>query len=285
LLKNIQFKDLKAMVLSIQPQGRVFISWNLHPTTQDLSSLKFFVYRGESPHSLKAISTGTTIDDPFHFIDFTDLIDVYRLYWYQIHAVEYDHTGAPLHTFKSEHFTWDGEQDLVGIYIVEEHEFAHRYVYGVPALIYPRKRTGIYCPECFDKVLKRVTKSRCFTCFGTGYVGGFYKPIEKWLEVMTAPADDTKIAERGDVQNPKTMIRLTNYPIVKDGDVIVEMQQDRYWKINAVTPSEKHRYPVLQICDVSEIGRTDVEQFIQVDPRVRERLVSELVFQRREREF
>jgi hypothetical protein len=261
------------------------VRWKLAPTTQAVARLKYFVDRGESPTALKPISTALPYNGLFEFVDLTaGLIDVYRLYYYRIRAVEYD-GGNPVQTFESDVVTWDGEQDLVGLYIVQEHDFAFRYVMGVPTLIFKRKRDGMYCPECFDTVLRRVTKSNCKTCFGTGKEGGFYAPIESWLNVMEGPQKNPAMGERGDAQNPKTMIQLTNYPIVDEGDIIVEMQQDRYWKIQSLSASEKHRYPVLQLCNVSEVGRNDVEQFIHVDETQRRRLVDLLIAQRKELEF
>jgi hypothetical protein len=46
-LKNIRFKSLSVMVLSIEHTSRVLVRWQLEPTAQNLRNLKFFVDRGE----------------------------------------------------------------------------------------------------------------------------------------------------------------------------------------------------------------------------------------------
>lgn len=291
-LKNIKFKPLSVMVLSMQHgvvPSRVLVHWELEPTAQNLSTLRFFIDRGESPEEfqqLQAMTDGVRADQIQEYVDYSaNIVDLNKVYYYRVRAVEFDPTlVTPLQEFKSDVSTWDGNLDLVGLYIVEEHLFLHRYVSGVPTMIFKRRRDGQYCPECWDEILKRVTKSNCTTCFGTGKLGGFYPPYEAWMNFEPDPKV-TQIAEWGQRQTSQTDIQFTNYPLLIDGDVIVELKTDRRWKVSNVRYPEKNRTIMLQIARVDAANPTDIEYRVDVSEPRRKALLDEAELREKEREF
>lgn len=284
ILKDIKFKETTVQILSIAPQPRVLISWELEESTQALNRLKFVVDRGESPNDLKGLSNLISYDDLPEFLDLTPrLKDKYKVYYYRVRAIEYDGL-TPVQTFSSPVVTWNGNLDLTGLYIVEENEFAYRYIFGTPCLVFKRKREGAYCPNCWDTVLKRVTASKCTTCLGTGKLGGFYKAIEAWVGIEEKPINP-HITEHGDVMPSSTIVRFTNYPVMRDGDMIMEAQSGRLWKVNRVDTSEKQGTPLLQLCYASEVDRDDIEHEIIVDLDKKQTLTDQLSERRKEKEF
>src|SRR5688572_9350229 len=156
-LKNIRFKQVSVTVLSIEHICRVLITWELEPTAQNLKDLKFFVDRGESPSEFNQLdAVPVSANALYQYVDFTaNLVDLDKIYYYRVRGVEYQ-GSTPVQTFTSEPTTWDGDLDLVGLYVVEEHLFKHRYVDGVPTMIFKKRHDGVYCPTCWDPVLKRI---------------------------------------------------------------------------------------------------------------------------------
>ncbi len=283
-LKDLSFDDVSAQVLSTNP-GRVLITWRLKKTAQDLRNLKFFVDRGESPEEYSQLNAeGIAANSTSEFVDYSpNLLDLHKVYYYRVRAVEF--TGVtPVQTFTSPNTTRDGDLDLVGIYVVDEHLFLHRWVAGVPTVIFKRRRDGTYCPDCWDEILKRVTRSNCQTCYGTGKLAGFYPPYEAWMNFEPDPKQ-FQVADWGVRQPSQTDIQFTNYPLLSDGDVIVELKTNKLWKVAGVRYPQKNRTIMLQIARLDAVNPTDIEYKVPVDQDRRRALVKELEAREREREF
>jgi hypothetical protein len=209
------------------------------------------------------------------FVDYTGkMLNLEKLYYYQVKAEE-TCNGATLQTFDSTVFSWNTDLDLVGLYVVEEHLFQYEFVDGVPIAILKKLKEGERCSNCFDTVLKRVTKSNCTVCFGTGFTGGYYPPIKGWIKFEPDPTI-VQIAEWGKRQIHQTDGEFTNYPELSIGDIFVELKKNKYYRISNVRRTEKNRTTMLQIVRVDEINRSDIEYQLQIDDDFRAPLIAEL---------
>lgn len=285
-LRKIRFEEALAEVKSVEHISRVLIRWELRRTSQDLEDLKFFIYRGESPEDLVRLNgEGIDHDELYEYMDYTGhLFNLRKTYYYRVDAVEFDGT-TEVQTFSSDIFTWDGDLDLVGTYVVEEHLFLYRYTSaGTPAFIYKKKKEGARCPECWDPILKKVTKSTCTTCRGTGFTGGYYKPIDAWMGFNPSPKISS-IADWGEKQVNQTDIEFTDYPILNVGDVVLELKTHKFWKIDNVRYSEKGRVIMTQIARASAVNRSDIEYSIEAPEDRRTALLDLLEEKRKELEF
>lgn len=285
ILRRIEFAEISVTVLSIEHISRVRVGWRLAKSAQNLSRLRFFIDRGESPSEMQQLNAEPlTIGDLPEYVDFTaNLKDLNKIYYYRVRAVEYE-GDTPVQTFTSKETTWDGDLDLVGIYVVDEHLFAMRWVFGVPAMVYKKRREGTYCPECWDQVLKRVTKSSCQTCYGTGRIGGFYPPIDVWMSFEPDPRVE-QVTEWGKRQPTQTDIMFTNYPLLNNDDVILELKPNRFWKVSNVRGPEKNRTVMLQFARLDAINPSDVEQRLDVPEARKLALLAEAEKREKQREF
>lgn len=285
ILRRIEFAEISVTILSIEHISRVRVGWRLAKSAQNLSRLRFFIDRGESPSEMLQLNAEPlTIGDLPEYVDFTaNLKDLNKIYYYRVRAVEYE-GDTPVQTFTSKETTWDGDLDLVGIYVVDEHLFAMRWVFGVPAMVYKKRREGTYCPECWDQVLKRVTKSSCQTCYGTGRIGGFYPPIDVWMSFEPDPRVE-QVTEWGKRQPTQTDIMFTNYPLLNNDDVILELKPNRFWKVSNVRGPEKNRTVMLQFARLDAINPSDVEQRLDVPEARKLALLAEAEKREKTREF
>jgi hypothetical protein len=285
VLRRIQFESIAVTILSTGQIPRILIKWKLEATSQNLSNLKFFVDRGESPtemHQLNASPIAAKGLD--EYVDHTaNVTDLDKIYYFRVRAVEFQ-GATPVQTFTSPSTTWDGDLDLVGLYIVEEHLFAHRWVYGVPVMIYKKRRDGVYCPECWDDVLQRVAKSNCRTCYGTGRLDGFYAPIEAWMSLEPDPKME-QVVDWGKRQQGQTDIQFTNYPLLSVDDIVVELKPNKFWKVSIVRAPEKNRTVILQLCRLDAVNPSDIEYKIPVPDDRRRILLEESDQREKEREF
>ena len=278
---TVSLKDLVVDVLSIEPP-RILIKWDLADTLQDVSRVQFYVDRGESPSSILPI-TATPVPGGtrYEYVDYSaNLMDLNKTYYYAVRAVDKT-SGKELARAETSTI---GELDLVGLYVVEENLYLHRWVHGVPVFFYQRRKDGGNCDECWDSVLKRVTKSNCRTCLGTGRTGGFYPPIECWVSIAPNITNE-QIADWGKIQPNQTQMQLTNYPIVNEGDVIFEAASGLIWRLGAVSYPEKNRVVILQTAALEAVNPSDIEYRLQPPDDRKLALISELMYRTREREF
>lgn len=285
-LRNIRFEEMSVEIRSVERIPRVLVKWKLKRTSQNLTNLKFFIYRGESSEELTAVnSVGIDYDELYEFMDYTaNLRDLTKIYHYQVQAKEMS-GDTVLQTFYSDMETWRQEPDLVALYVIEEHLFLYRHTSaGMPAFIYKSKSEGERCPECWDPVLKKVTKSTCVTCKGTGFVGGYYKPIEAWMG-FNVNIKAEQIADWGIKQIDQTDVEFTDYPELSVGDVILELKEYKFWKISNVRFTLKGGAVMTQIARISAVNRSDIEYSIDADQGRREALLDLLEERTNETEF
>ena len=285
-LRNLKFKSTSVMVLSIEHISRVLVRWELEPTNQSLTSVKFYVDRSVSPNEFEQLNAeGLSAYGLYEYVDYTAIIsDLHKTYYYRVRAVEETPEGVALQTFTSGLNTWDGDLDLVSMYIVDEHLFAHRWVYGAPAMVFKKKTDTAYCPNCWDVVLKRVTQTNCKTCFGTGKLGGYFPPIEVWMSFEPDPKAE-EVTELKLRQHSRTAVQFTNYPLLAPDDLIVELKPNRYWKVVSVAYTEKNRTVVLQFPQLSAVNLSDIEYSVPVPEDRRRIMVSQHESREKEREF
>lgn len=276
-LRNIKIQNCSARILSIEYVPRVLIQWDVAETNQDLSSLTFHVLRGESPEDMEELTPagGIPANTLYEFVDYTaKLKTLTKVYYYKIEAREH-RSNTVVQTFSCEPFTWDGDLDLTALYVVEEHLFAHKFVYGVPCFIYKKKQEGTKDDGeggNFDPVLQKNIRSNDTRTLGTPYIGGYYSPIEAWMHFDPDP-EIVKVPEWGEMEERQSNIQFTNYPLLSVGDIIVELKQFRFWRIRNVKFTEKNRVITLQLARVDEINRSDVEYHLPVPEEKRQEML------------
>lgn len=180
--------------------------------------------------------------------------------------------------------TFEGDLDMVGLYVAEEHNFLLEDAIGVPSLVYQRRRGGVPCPKCFDPISKKRMISQCSVCYGTNWAGGFHNPIDCYIDYSPNPKV-SDIAQWGEVQPNESNILMSNYPELNPGDVIRELRQGRMWRVIHVTDTEKRRAPVLQFSRVTEIKPGDVEYILPQDDKLTLKKSEELEVIKLKREF
>jgi len=101
---------------------------------------------------------------------------------------------------------------------------------GERAWVFIQRSAGEPCPEHDHQDVETYGDEKwrnCKTCFGTGFDGGFIGPFE----VQLAPFDaeiSYKHSNKGRVVSKNNESFLTNYPVVRQGDLIVRQNGERY---------------------------------------------------------
>jgi hypothetical protein len=132
---------------------------------------------------------------------------------------------------------------------------------GERVLLYKRKYTGTRCPQ-FDQVRKTNQQHGQDTiCFGTGWVGGYFSPIEIFASVLSPSPQTANIQEMG----RRRVYIPTGWtiwePLLQNGDLIIRQNGQRLWvtevsqtrwkffvlRQNFVTAEVERNHPVYQL--------------------------------------
>ena len=246
-------------IYRIGPPSKTVISWEWKESVIPLCRYEMSIYRGESPEEMELIAANIKAELFDSFVDSTArLISKHRVYNYKVVAKNTS-TGTKV---ESRITTAEGDLDLIGIYIIEEHDFLFKHVTGVPTMILKKQTDGeARCPDCWDEVLKRVTKSNCQTCHGTGFVGrgvgGYYNPTLTWVDFSPDP-EVIQTTQWGRVEATQNDLFMSNYPRLSVGDIIIEITTNKRWKVTNVRDSEKRRVKMLQIVRVDMINPMEI---------------------------
>lgn len=149
------------------------------------------------------------------------------------------------------------EPDLVALNIRRLEMTYFTQVIGRACWLFKKRVFGPRCRTCWDAILGKRTVDRCLDCFGTGMLRGYHDPIEVWVQIDPS----TKSQQNNSQQIAElvsTSARLSYYPNVIPGDVLVEAENKR-WRVQTVTTSERLRVVVKQELILRQIEEKDIE--------------------------
>lgn len=302
---DVVFQSFSATPLSKSPEASL-IRWSLMPTKIDLADYEFYVDRSRSPdqatdvlnltidgnpakpdivlpkaRNLEQIAGPISALDFLQYVDYTaNFWDIYKSDYYKVRCRRI----STQEEISTDSFAIQGELDVVGLYIVDESNFLLEDTTGAPTYVYKRRSSGVQCLECFDPVLKKRMKSECKTCFGTNWAGGFYAPLFTYVDFDPSEKVNN-MQDWGETKSDTTNFKLSNWPRVESGDVLLELRTMRRWRVGKHQDTEKRRIPMLQFGQCSEINIGDIEYKIPYDVQTVQKILEEFEAMRQRREF
>lgn len=125
---------------------------------------------------------------------------------------------------------------------------------GEQVLFYQRRWTGTRCPN-WDPVRKQHSQDMVYpndTCYGTGFVGGYYRALPIYMSQVSAVQKQIILQEEGQkvVYTPKSW--SLHEPTFRNGDLIVRRDGVRFWVTN-VTPTMWRGKVLRQMFDLDRI--------------------------------
>lgn len=242
--------DLKVRSLDVD---RKEVTWKISDYQGDIYDFDLQVLRSESPEGpFEAISPVFT--DRYIFVDQrVPLGNKYRVLWYKLRVThrlsgeskEYGPASQEAEPSRDAQYIRRNEMTL----------FVH--VIGRKCWLFKKRTFGPRCSSCWDRVTKKRTRANCLECFDTGFLRGYMDPIGVWIQID--PAGKAKQNQAQQIaQLSNTSARLSFYPSIAPGDVVVEAE-NRRWRIVQVSQSERLRAPIKQELLMHEIEDTDIE--------------------------
>lgn len=98
-----------------------------------------------------------------------------------------------------------------------------------------RRLFGTAC-SCRDYITEETTNPACELCYGTGFTGGYFEPVDYWAELTQRKHRNHIEDPRGTVDDsPRARLRGLNSPQVFSYDVWVDKDTDFRWIIHEVS--------------------------------------------------
>lgn len=231
---------------------RMDLFWELEDFKGNILQYDFYVLRSEVEFGEYETLAGP-FQDEYHFRDIKpQLLNRMRRFFYKIKVVD-------RLTNETKEFGPTGNQaepDLIALEINRQEDMLMREFVGRRCWVFPIRTFGAKC-ICFDPTLGRRTKTNCINCYGTGYLGGFHKPVECFIQFDPNPAQN-RLTPQMEQHPDVATARLISYPQIGLKDIIVETENIR-WRAIKVTSTQRLRSVVHQeiVCDRIEQG--DIE--------------------------
>lgn len=249
-MPTLQVYDLKVRSLDID---RKEVTWAVNSGQEDILDYRFVVLRSESPEGpFEQVSP--VFEDRYIFIDARiPQGDKFRALYYKLRVTKKtDNTWVD-----SSSVTQQAAPDLVAMAIRRQEMTLFTQVIGRQVWLFKKRSFGMRCKGCWDSVMGRKIREKCLDCFDTGFLRGFHNPMEVWLQIDPASKAQQNNPQQI-MQTVMTTARMSYYPEVAPGDVIVEAENKR-WSIEKVTPSERLRAVIKQELVIHQIATTDIE--------------------------
>ena len=133
-----------------------------------------------------------------------------------------------------------------------------RVLAGTECDLYIRSTFGPKCTFCIDPVTGDVRDSHCRKCLGTGRYPAYFGP-HRMMFSFSPDVSHTKINSNDGTHETRSFEAMAiGNPIMKKGDVIVDLSQDKRYVIGvASVVSEVRRIPCLQKLAFDEAPLSD----------------------------
>ena len=217
----ITFKNERVVSFSLD---YLDVFWEIEPTTEDLQQYEFFVQRSEAEAGPWDTIAGPMIDQYYLRDNSVHLITTSaRTFFYRIRCVHVP-TGKEVY---SSSFDIEGAPSLMAQEMIRRERVLFEEYVGTRCWVFPRRTFGQRCPNCYDSVLGKTVDSRCPTCWGTGFSGGYHYPISFWGQLDAgSESDQVTVDDHRRVQ--MAQLRCGPSPTLKPLDLIIDRMNRRY---------------------------------------------------------
>lgn len=150
--------------------------------------------------------------------------------------------------------------------LVRDEYLALRKFTGIPVAVLKRRQWGERCRPCVDKVTKEILRAHCTSCWGTGFVGGFWDPVLTYARrsplqttSQVAPEDKTDVAQ--------TRVTMMAVPRAEQSDVLVFLPDNKRFLVDQQSETSIRGVPVHQSVFVTLLPASHVLYKLPVDER------------------
>lgn len=225
-------------------------------TPHEIFDYEFFVLRSQAAMGPYEV-VSPALRDQYYFRDVkVSRLNKWRQWFYKLKIVN-KKTGAEIEHGPSS--DTEPEPDIIAAEIIRQEDMLFRKFVGRRCWLFPVRTFGPRC-SCFDQTMQRVTRSGHLPCFGTGWLGGYMRPVEIFVQFDPSPKR-VALQPTGEMQPSNANARMSSFPPVSPRDIIIE-SENRRWRVVNVGQTQRLRAVVHQEIELHEIPKSDVEYSI-----------------------
>jgi hypothetical protein len=236
----------------------ITISWTIKSTSENLAGYTFNILKGgvesTDPAEYAVIATGINPQTTYSYNDslVAGVTSKFVDYFYKIQISGLSGQGVSYSDFGYIQVT----EDKFAREIHRRRGIVFDLHSGQSFFLLKRREFGTYCPVCYDAVLQRTIKPGDTTCFGTGFVGGYFGPEELNGQLQERPVQE-RLTMFAAWQDQDSVLYTTPIPTLNPKDIIVDRLARRWIVINANSYS-KGTHSIGQIVQLRQIEKMDI---------------------------
>ena len=232
--------------------------WEVHGGFNDPAPWIFTVQLGETGNgpwhdkSPRLVNVVAWRDQPGKYLVGKSNTLYFRLKLHTPKGVYFSHVMQPYGDLSRSDF-------LIAREIMRREILRQRVLAGVECNVYIRSTFGPKCPYCLDPVTGDVRDSHCPKCFGTGRYPAYFGPHRMMMSFSPDVAHHKYGSNDGTHEVRTFEAMAIGNPVIKHGDVIVDVHQDKRYVVGSSSiVSEIRRIPCLQNLTFNEAPLSDV---------------------------
>lgn len=131
--------------------------------------------------------------------------------------------------------------------IIREETVRFQQMAGQIGYLLKRRVDGEQCPDCIDFVTAEVVNAQCGTCYGTGFITGYFDPKEcVWAAMEQEVRHEELTKDRATTNDIVVPARMLAEPQLNEEDVFVDQKTDMRWFVHQIKHLVEVRgYPVV----------------------------------------
>lgn len=253
------------------------VTWELGETQEDLNLYTVSVWRSESAAGpYNRVSMEMIAADVYDLEDRgVNLYSKWREFFYRVRLTKVaDQTFVD---FGSQDYNKvlngadpggvvsEAPPDLEAMEAIRRFDLVLREYAGRRVLVLCERTWGQRCPNCWDYLKRRRTKSGCQTCFDVGVAGGYFQPTQA-AAMKPAAQQLAQLTPLFELQPNDQVMWFSSKPRLKPRDVVIDID-GRRWRVIAISRSEKGWALTRQVAQVRMISRDQVEYQIPISTK------------------
>jgi hypothetical protein len=240
------------------------VYWDVEPSYEDINNFEFVLEKSPAEFGSYEDLTKPLINR-FHVRDNTvrGQRSYYNRIYYRVRAINRT-TGESKVFPETGGVRLAALPDLAALEMARINNLKIKEFTGRKMWVYPKKRNGQRCAQCYDETLQRRTRSNCGTCFDTGWVGGYHSPVETY-GLIVSPNETTIHANFGNIDSENTTLVMGNYPELSEGDLVLEAENIRWRVSSSIGKTKKSRALVRQQATIHRIPNSDVDYRVPIN--------------------
>ena len=252
---------IKSLDISTYDGQSYNVAWEFEPDSDLVSNYEVSIYRSESPtigiDEYDLVVSGLSAN-LYNYVDtsISQLLNLGRPWFYKLAITDaltsdVDYQPEPAAYLKDE------VPNHVFREIVRRKNInlQNPRFSGRDFRIFKRRTWGTHCSECWDMSLQRSTDSNCTTCYGTGWINGYYDAITIRGMKNSSPKL-SQINMFGEWKPSDSVLYMLGYPPLKPRDIVSD-DNNHLWTVVQVRSTEHLGHIIEQQAQIASIAQDD----------------------------